>query len=1141
MKIIEILKQRSDNAIDDVKIDLKLYNLADNLEKRSRAHLKRITTILSEFDIHDEKHSEKVASNIEQLLGDETLNSLSSYELFLLHLSAFFHDCAMAPSDWEINTMKLTEGNDSHSQSDFSIKHDLKTPLKLSSAIELIKERKDKLYKIFEGDVQRWIFSPNSEDDLIKYLGNLLVEYQNFRNGFADQLKKVKNQAKFEELNDFIRIDFIRATHHSRIETYIKNLDILFGNAFEQPAWGKKLAHDLALICRSHGEDATFINSFSVNAQYYGADSANLQFVAIMLRLGDVIHFSYDRAPIDLRTSRLFKSEYSFQQWAIKNSGANYSIENGKISFRAYCESPDTYFKLHEYIDWIESEIQNYFKFQRQWEKSYIDNLQDKVDRINIVNDNDSFLPKRGLNFSLNQKKILELLMGVGLYKDKFACLRELYQNSLDACRCMLSQNNLSNIISDGKIEFNIEKEGDKVYLTCTDNGIGMTKDIIEKYLLKIGNSYYKSSDFYKQQANWGGNFTPTSQFGIGILSCFMIGDKIEITTKTKNDDWISCSINGPHEHFYYKETLSLEKEKLPTSGTIVRILLNSENQNVLNNSKIEKLGLLLFGININLPEEFDSYLPLFENWNEHLYNKINHFVQIIPDNIIVKIGVENGESIKLLSKPILIDINNKQLELQEKDSDLLDYLNNRGRFYPLKQKYNEIKQFIENYPLLINCDGVEYRTTLTLPKKGFILENMYITPEVGSRGFSIDGIFIDNSNSIRIDNYYSHELHNNGIINFTGELRPQLSVDRTSIVDYPDKCEKVAEEISKLLIKVIIETTKNHIEKYKFKSTDKEFHLLWEYVFEKIGFADILFINDLSNTEYGNIIWEKLSNVLNKQLSIKEFLSSKEITLINFNLSTLDVLSKKLILTKLISAKKINIENSNISIEQENLIKTNLIKKRRSFSEFDILICTDEWNPFDDKYDIVSNLYPLIPQRLFNLLDRQTIQKINDKTKILHSYSNGLTSLFSQSPLLINEGLGLYIDEKVSLGKKKNNIYNFENKRSNIGLFELNEKHLLLKNKEKYVLMVYISPKDLNKEETKELEKYVTKDPSYVKGVREGWSLLVTSMDKENIIIYPGRTTRDVLVSKISKEFWEEYNDYTFKFTDNTVLKKQE
>ena len=204
MTIIELLKERSDNSKGDVKIDLKLYNLADDLEKKSRAHLKRIITILSEFDIHDEKHSEKVIYNIEQLLGTEKLKTLSSYELFLLHLSAFFHDCAMAPSDWEINTMKLSEGYLDFFQNPKSIKHDLKTPKKLSSAIALIKERRNELYGKFEGDVRNWMFSPKNEHELNNYLATLLVDYQNYRNGFADQIKKIKSQNDFEDLNEFI-------------------------------------------------------------------------------------------------------------------------------------------------------------------------------------------------------------------------------------------------------------------------------------------------------------------------------------------------------------------------------------------------------------------------------------------------------------------------------------------------------------------------------------------------------------------------------------------------------------------------------------------------------------------------------------------------------------------------------------------------------------------------------------------------------------------------------------------------------------------------------------------------------------------------------------------------------------------------
>lgn len=1143
MKIIDRLKYKSENPVDDVKIELKLYNLADDLEKRARAHLKRIMTILPEFDIHDEKHSEKVILNIEKLLGDDLIKQLSTYELFLLHLAAFFHDCAMAPSDWEIKTLEITEGNEKYNISETSIKNDLKSPLKLSPAIQLINERKESLYGKFEGDVKRWMFSPKNENKLIDYLANLLIDYQNFRNGFADQIKRIENQKEFNLLNEFIRIDYIRSTHYTRIETYLKHLEATFSNAFEQPAWGKKLAQDLALICRSHGEDVSFINDFSSNSQYYGSESANLQFVAIMLRLGDIIHFSFDRAPIDLRSSRLFKSEYSFQQWAIKNNGVNYTIENGLISFRAFCETPETYFKLHQYLDWIELEIQNYFKFQRHWRKSYINNLQDKVDRENITNDTNNFLPKRGLSFSLNQKKIIELLMGVGLYKDKFACLRELYQNSLDACRCMIAQNNCSNYNSIGLIEFNLQEEEDKVFLCCIDNGIGMTKEVIETFLLKIGNSYYKSSDFFKQQANWGGKFTPTSQFGIGILSCFMIGDKIEITSKALKEDYISCSIDGPHENFYYKNTSALEKERIPISGTIIKILLNNEIKKVLNNKNIEKLGLLLLGIEDHLPDKFLSYLTYKRDWETHLYNKINHFVQITPPGIEVIICLENKIKMPIFSKPILIASDDEKLGIIEADFEFIDYLNNYRRFYPLKQKFSDTKEFLDNYEISISCNSIEYKTILTLPKKDFIfneIQSLYASPKIGGYGICIDGIHIERNSLIGIDNYYSESLMHDGIINFTGELRPQLSVDRTSIIDYPKECEIEAKELTILLLKEILDIAKKHIEKYKFEINGKEIYLIWEYIFEKIGFADTLFINELSVTEYGNINWKGLENCLKKQISIRDFLTINKVTIFHFNLSNLDILTKELVLAKLISANKISVLNTSVTIESKGLIKTNLIHKRYSHSDIELLIKADKSNVVFKDYDIVSNLYPIIPKRLFDILDKPNVQIVNSKIKMIHQFSNGITAFFDQSPLLINENLGLYMANKDSFRKKENLIYNFDQKRSIFSLFELNERFFMNKNKNIYVLVVFIAPKDLSKDEEQSLQKIQDNDPSYTKGVKEGWSLLVTAMDKENILIIPGRCTRNELVSKLSNTFWEDYKDYTFKFTDNTILKQQ-
>ena len=1141
MRIIEALKYRSENPSDDVKIELKLYNLADSLTKKAESHLKRINSVLPEFDLHDKVHSEKVLLNQEQLLGDKKISELSVYELFLMQLSSFFHDCAMAPSDWELEVLKLTEGTDNFKVKKDSLLNDLKTPLQISRAIEFIDDNKEKIYLSFNNDVKEWMFSPKTERELINYLAGLLVDYQNYRNGFSDQIRKAKSLSDFNELNDFIRVDYIRATHHSRIEIYIKNLEPIFSEAFEQPTWGKQLANDLAKICRSHGEDSIYIDQLSSNAQYYGNESANLQFIAIMLRLGDIIHFSFDRAPIDLRASRIFKSEYSFLQWAIKNNGVNYSIFDGLISFRAYCEHPESYFKLHEYIDLIEIEIQNYFKFERYWKKKYIDNLKDKVDRANVNNDEDVFLPKRGLSFSLNQKRTIELLMGVGLYKDKFAFLRELYQNSLDACRCMISQNNFLNKSTRGMIEFGIKNEDDASYLYCLDNGIGMSKNIIETYLLNIGNSYYKSSEFFKSQAKLGGSFTPTSQFGIGILSCFMIGNKIEITTKSIEGDFVSCSIDGPHENFYYKKTDDIEKEKILESGTFIKIQLIDSREKILNTEQIEKLGLLLLGKPSHFPEEYSNYAKFYRNWENHLFYKINSFLDIIPDDIDVFINLEGGNKLKIESKPIIINKNKYFIDI--KDIDYLDFLINDRRFIPLNKKYSEIMNYVEINEIDIVHNSVQFKTTLLLPKPGLtnlMADIFYSFPKVEGRGICIDGINISNCNSVSLSHYYSRALTHDGILNFKGENRPQLSVDRTSIINYDDEHESVASEIVLLLLKKIISLTKKYISKNKIEEMSIEYNLIWKIILDKIGYADTLFINELSYTEFGDILWKGIVDALGENITIKEFLRKKEINILKYYFFTFDIFTQKLVTFKLLSAKEITVSGDSLIIKNKDIFKTPFLQRRNDFDNTSLIIGAENFNNTFDDYDIISNLYPIVPKYLFDKIDEGYNNKvINSEAKLIHSFSNGISAFFEQDPLLINVNLGLYMGEKNPFGKEKNLVYCFERKRGNIFLFELNKDLSMSKEKKRVVLTVYISPKNLSKEESSNLEEIKGHDISYYKGVKEGWSILVTGMDKFNTIILPGRATRSELVSNIPELFWNEYQDYTFLFADDSIMSK--
>ena len=83
-------------------------------------------------------------------------------------------------------------------------------------------------------------------------------------------------------------------------------------------------------------------------------------------------------------------------------------------------------------------------------------------------------------------------------------------------------------------------------------DGVGMDEYIIRNYLSVAGKSYYNSEDFEKE----GFKMDPISRFGIGVLSCFMLSDYIEITTN--RDPYISkksekLKITIPSKKSYFR------------------------------------------------------------------------------------------------------------------------------------------------------------------------------------------------------------------------------------------------------------------------------------------------------------------------------------------------------------------------------------------------------------------------------------------------------------------------------------------------------------------------------------------------------------------------------------------------------------
>ena len=123
------------------------------------------------------------------------------------------------------------------------------------------------------------------------------------------------------------------------------------------------------------------------------------------------------------------------------------------------------------------------------------------------------------------------------LYSDHEIFLRELVSNATDAT---LKLKHLTNI-GEAKIEYGnpfieikIDKEGKKLHIT--DQGVGMTKDEVEKYINQI--AFSGAEEFIeKYKDKKGEDAGIIGHFGLGFYSAFMVADNVEIITKSYKDE----------------------------------------------------------------------------------------------------------------------------------------------------------------------------------------------------------------------------------------------------------------------------------------------------------------------------------------------------------------------------------------------------------------------------------------------------------------------------------------------------------------------------------------------------------------------------------------------------------------------------
>jgi molecular chaperone HtpG len=524
----------------------KLLEVRDSV----RGWLAYIPHTFPHYTRHTIEHSEEIIRQVSFVIfrdGDVTrpeITTISAVELYVLAAAAFFHDAGMVASD--------------------------------SEKRRIIESPDWKSWITTGGGAKRW------------------AEIQSLRAGGVPADEPTRNFLADVQMR-FLIAEFIRRIHHLRAGTIITEHQASLGRfAFDDP----ELIRTIADVCAGHGlrqhelEDRV---RFPDRRNIRG-ETINVRFVAILLRLGDLLDMSFDRAcPLLLNAACPLPPD-SYAHWSQYHGIHHRLTAPDRIEVEASCNTQDEHRVLHDWCTWIATEAATSgiammrSKRHTNWKPPFVS--LDGTDASIIIKpaEGATYFPSEWM-FELDRDAVFERLIR-DAYEEPAVFIRELLQNAADASRCKLymDANCSDSELPEYPTQF-AEEERDRYpiridlaevkrtnplsgeletrqKLVIDDAGIGMDEEVIRRYFLQVGRSFYATDDFRRSF-----HFTPTSRFGVGFLSTFAVSDDILVETykPSSSSGAIRLRLRGPRSY------LLTERGERRTAGTRIEVLLTQK------------------------------------------------------------------------------------------------------------------------------------------------------------------------------------------------------------------------------------------------------------------------------------------------------------------------------------------------------------------------------------------------------------------------------------------------------------------------------------------------------------------------------------------------------------------------------------
>lgn len=305
---------------------------------------------------------------------------------------------------------------------------------------------------------------------------------------------------------------------------------------------------------------------------------------------------------------------------------------------------------------------------------------------------------------SIESKNVFNILKK-WLYTEQDIVFRELISNACDAVEKLSNIKDIKGDLSEYRGVISVTLDADKQCIIISDNGIGMTKEEVQKYINQI--AFSGATDFINKN-NQAGSETIIGHFGVGFYSSFMISDHVAIETKSYLKDakavrW-DCNVDMS---FSMNEGIKIH------TGTDVILYLDDNNPYLKNPKLILDIIKKYFVFSkteiyfeapdmqrqlVNIPE------PIFR-LSSNLINpeEMNSFYKDFFDDVYDPLFWFKFESIDLGLKGILFFRNTKN-NTEELDGKIKVY--SRGVY--IGENIRELlPKFVNLQSGIIECDNL--------------------------------------------------------------------------------------------------------------------------------------------------------------------------------------------------------------------------------------------------------------------------------------------------------------------------------------------------------------------------------------------------------------------------------------------------